>query len=50
MCNPLALLYGLGPSRQCHEVALDNVLSVGVIEPKWERARNIVSRERISAG
>lgn len=50
MCDPFTLLYGLWSSRQCHEVAFDDVLGVGIIQPDGLGAGKVVEGESVTAG
>lgn len=45
--NPLALLDRLGPGAEGHEVALDNVLGIGRVDPGRERVGQVVSFEGV---
>lgn len=47
MGNPLALLHRLGPSAECHEVSLDNVLCGSRVQPQWQWPGEVVSVERL---
>lgn len=49
VCNPLSLLNGFWSSGQGHEVAFDDVLSVGIIQPQGSRTRKVVDSEGIIA-
>lgn len=50
MRNPFTLLDCLGPGTERHEVALNNVLGVGWVEPQRHRVGQVVGTERIIAG
>lgn len=47
MRNPLSWLNGLWSSRQGHEVAFDNVLSITLINPEGLWIREVVSGKRV---
>ena len=48
MGDPFSLFNGLWASRQCHEVAFDNVLGVGVVEPERTWVGQVVVRKSIT--
>lgn len=50
MRNPFGLLDCLGLGAQRHEVALDDVLRVGRVEPQGQRPREAVGAEDLLAG
>jgi hypothetical protein len=47
MGDPFTLLYRLWPSRQCHEVTLNDMLGMGVVQPEGLRSGEVVCRERV---
>jgi hypothetical protein len=50
MCDPFPLFYRLWPHTESHEIALNDMLRIGGIEPQRQRPRNIGALSAISSG
>lgn len=49
MSDPLALLHGLWPRAQSHEVASDDMLGVLAVDPEGEGPRQVVGADDVVA-